>query len=522
MAVFRRLLLVAVLSSAAACATLPDTPAIPRGAPSVTLVHFNDMHEMVAGAAGHMGGIGRLSTLVRRERARHSPVLVTLGGDFLSPSAIATARVDGEPLAGRQAVAVLNQLGLDWATFGNHEFDLREEAFRARLSEIKFGLVSSNVTDNEGRLFAPAVPSAIVTLRAAGRDLRVGIVGLTVDFTIQPYVRYRPVIESAREQIRTFAGKTDAIIALSHLGLPGDTALAEALPEIDLVLGGHEHDNYILRRGSAFSTLVKADSNAKSAAIVTMTFPAPGARPSIQARIEHLNASIPPDPAMEAEVRRWTTTAFAAFARDGFSPERVVANLPEALDGRDSTVRTRPGNLTELITAAIQRVAAPVDLPIMNGGSIRIDDLLAAGPITEYDIIRILPFGGEVLRAEVTGDLLLETLKTGAANQGTGGYLHPRGAARVDGEWRLHGQPIDPERWYSIALPEYLLTGAELGMPFLVRTSPRVRNVKGLGDIRQAVIAELKARSTGKAVAFRLSPVQSRPAAGSLLRAPAW
>jgi 5'-nucleotidase len=199
-----------------------------------------------------------------------------------------------------------------------------------------------------------------------------------------------------------------------------------------------------------------------------------------------------------------------------------VAVLPEALDGRDSTVRARPGNLTELITAAIARAAAPVDLPIMNGGSIRIDDLLAAGPITEYDIIRILPFGGEVLRAEVTGELLLETLTAGAGNLGTGGYLHPRGAARVDGEWRLNGQPIDPDRWYSIALPEYLLTGAELGMPFLVRTSPRVRNVKGLGDIRQAVIAELKARFAGEARALRLRPVRSRPAADTLLHAPGW
>ena len=520
MAVLRRLLLALVVSSAA-CASLPESPALSRGGPILTIVHFNDMHEMVAGAAGHVGGVARVATVVKRERARRSPVLVTLGGDFLSPSAIATARVDGEPLAGRQAVAVLNHLGVDWATFGNHEFDLREELFRARLSEIKFGLVSSNVHDNLGRRFAPALPSTVATVQAGGRDLRIGIIGLTVDFTIQPYVRYRPFIEAAREQVKTFAEKTDAIIALTHQSLQSDIALAEALPEIDLVLGGHEHENIILRRGSAFSTIVKADSNAKSAAVVTLTFPAPGARPAIQARIEHLNASIVPDPAMDAEVRRWTSVAFAAFARDGFNPERVVANLPEALDGRDSTVRVRPGNLTELMTAAIQRVAAPVDVPIMNGGSIRLDDLLAAGPITEYDIIRLLPFGGDVLRAEVTGDLLIDMLDAGAANVGTGGYLHPRGASRVDDEWRVNGQPIDSGGWYSIALPEYLLTGAEVRMPFLVTTSPRVRNIKALGDIRQAVIAELKVRYAGQRV-FRPTPVRSPRAADILLRAPGW
>ena len=65
------------------------------------------------------------------------------------------------------------------------------------------------------------------------------------------------------------------------------------------------------------------------------------------------------------------------------------------------------------------------------------DDILAAGPLTEYDIIRVLPFGGKVLRAEVTGALLTEILNAGQANAGSGGYLHLRGATsrerRLDG-----------------------------------------------------------------------------------------
>ena len=76
--------------------------------------------------------------------------MTTLGGDYLSPSAIGTAKVDGEPLAGRQMVDVLNAVGVDWATFGNHEFDVSEAAFRQRLAEQKFRIVSSNVTDANG------------------------------------------------------------------------------------------------------------------------------------------------------------------------------------------------------------------------------------------------------------------------------------------------------------------------------------------------------------------------------------
>ena len=463
---------------------------------------------MVASAAGRLGGVARVASVVRRERARGQSMLVTLGGDFLSPSALSTARVDGQPLAGRQAVSALNLLGVDWAVFGNHEFDLNEEQFRARLSEIKFGLVSSNVTDNNGRLFAPALPSAVATVKAGGRTLRLGLIGLTVDFTIKPYVRYLSAVEAARTQVAQLAGKTDALIAITHLNLAADVAVADALPEIDLVLGGHEHDNIIARRGRGATTIVKADANGKSAAIVTMQFPPDGGRPATHARVERLDERITPDPVMQAEVDRWTAMAFAAFRRDGFSPEARVVELPEALDARDAIVRNRPSNTTDLITAALAREVKSVDVAILNAGSIRVDDILAAGTLTEYDIIRVLPFGGKVLRAEVTGALLNDILNAGQANLGAGGFLHLRGASLEKGSWTVAGGPIAPGRWYSIAVPEFMLTGGEARMAFLTRTNPAVRNIQEFGDIRQAVITELKARygGTTKVVRQTFSP----------------
>ena len=110
---------------------------------TVTILHFNDVYEIDAVEDGRAGGLARVATSLARLK-RSGPVLSTLGGDFLSPSAIGTARVNGEPLAGRQMVGVLNTLGLNWATLGNHEFDLAEAAFRARLAEAKFRIVASN------------------------------------------------------------------------------------------------------------------------------------------------------------------------------------------------------------------------------------------------------------------------------------------------------------------------------------------------------------------------------------------
>jgi hypothetical protein len=103
----------------------------------------NDIHSIDPIDGGRRGGLGRVSTLLQQLKRTHAPVLMTLGGDYLSPSAVGTAVVDGEPLAGREMVDALNALGLDWAVFGNHEFDLSEKAFRVRLAETRFHIVSS-------------------------------------------------------------------------------------------------------------------------------------------------------------------------------------------------------------------------------------------------------------------------------------------------------------------------------------------------------------------------------------------
>src|SRR5262249_33650168 len=157
-------------------------------------------------------------------------------------------KVNGERLAGRQMVAVLNAVGVDWATLGNHEFDVGEDAFRARTKESTFHLVSSNVTDRSGEPFSGIAANAIVPVKAEGRAVRIGLLGLTIDSNKQPWVHYKDPIASAREAVAALKGRCDAIVALTHLTLAGDQQVAEQVPEIDLILGGHDHENYFVER----------------------------------------------------------------------------------------------------------------------------------------------------------------------------------------------------------------------------------------------------------------------------------
>jgi 5'-nucleotidase len=458
----------------------------------VTIAHLNDVYEIGPVEGGKFGGLARVATVVSQLKRTSAPLLVTLGGDFVSPSAIGTARVDGAALAGKQMVDVLNATGLDWATLGNHEFDIPEAVFNARMAESKFKIVVSNVTDARGQQFANTVPYAIVPIRAGGRTIRIGLIGIVIDANKKPWVVYQPPVESAKKAVAQLAGKVDAIVALTHLALAGDAELAAAVPEIDLILGGHEHENWQLRRGGHFTPIIKADANVRSLAIVSMTFGAKGTRPVMSARLQVIDDHIKALPAVDALVKKWTTAAFDAFRRDGFAPEAPVATLTEPLDGREAVVRNRPGRLTQIIANAM-RDEAKAEIGIFNGGSVRIDDVLPAGPVTEYDIIRVLPFGGNVVRVSFDGALVAKVLDQGLGNQGTGGYLHTSdGVTRTSAGWIINGAPLDPAKRYTVGISDFLMTGGETNLAYLTRTNPGVHDVTDLSDVRRAVINELK------------------------------
>jgi 5'-nucleotidase len=451
------------------------------GGPTITILHFNDVYEITPVEAGKAGGLARVASLRARMKARHPGLITTLGGDYVSPSALGTARVNGERLAGRQMVSVLNVLGLDWAVLGNHEFDIPEAAFRARMAESKFGVVASNVTDASGALFPGTVAQAIVPVKTPSGTIRVGLIGLTIDLNKQPWVRFTPPVDAARAALAQLKGKTDVVVALTHLTLAGDREIAETLPEIDLILGGHDHENWLIERGPRFTPIVKADANVRTVAVVTLRIPRKGARPIVSARLERIDDTMPEGPRTKAEVRKWTDLGFEGFRKEGFDPAAIVTTITAPLDGREAAVRNGPTPLTAVITEAMRREAG-TPIAIFNGGSIRLDDVLPPGPVTQYDVIRILPFGGKIVKATFTGALLARVLQIGEQNKGTGGFLHTVGVPA----------PIDPAARYMVAISDFLLTGAEANLGFLTRQNSEISDISEFRDIRMAVIEELK------------------------------
>jgi 5'-nucleotidase len=275
--------------------------------------------------------------------------------------------------------------------------------------------------------------------------------------------------------------------------------LAESVPEIDLILGGHEHENWEVRRGGDLTPVFKADANVRTVFVHRLRYDT-AAREllSLESELMPVTDEIPEDPATAAVVAHWVGQAFDAFRAQGFEPEARVATIPEALDGRESSVRNHPTNLTDLVAEAMLGAAGRsgegAQAAVYNAGSIRIDDVLPAGPVTQYDVIRVLPFGGEIVLTEIKGALLAKVLDQGLANHGKGGYFQKTGITEADGGWQVQGQPLDPATTYRIALTDFLLTGRETGLDYLTKENPDLTVGETKGDIRKAVIAELERR----------------------------
>jgi 5'-nucleotidase len=468
---------------------------------SVTILQMNDVYEIMPLGGSGQGGLARVAALRRQLLEENPNTYTVLAGDLLSPSALSSARVGAarEALNGRQMVDVMNHLGLDYATLGNHEFDLGKADFDRRIQESSFQWLSANAFAADGTPFPGVRPNAVITAsNRAGRRLRIGLFGLTIDSNRKDYVRYADTIDAARAQVEALADTADIVIALTHLSLLQDEALALALPDLALIIGGHEHENVEARRGPRFVPVVKADANAKSVYVHRLRYDADTGHLDIDSQLRTITPEIPGDPGVEALVRRWRDEAFQAFAADGLDPERTVATLATELDGREGTVRSGRTNLTHLIAQAMMDAFPGAEAAIFNSGSIRLDDTLPPGPMTQYDVLRVLPFPGDLQLVRISGAMLQRIMDVGRDEQhvNTGGYLQTAGIEPAGGgasAWIVGGQPLDDRRSYRVVMNNYLLEGREAGLDFIGRHgSDIVVTPEPARELRRAVIDRLE------------------------------
>jgi 5'-nucleotidase / UDP-sugar diphosphatase len=421
----------------------------------VTLLQLNDVYQFSPVDQGATGGIARVSTLRKAIKLENPNTLFLLAGDTISPS------VESITYKGSQMIEAWNTAGLDYATFGNHEFDFGPDVLKQRMAESKFGWIAANVIDTKtGKPFGDA--NSFVIREFNG--VKIGIFGLVLPETKTtsrpgPDVEFRDPCETAKQVVPAIhAQGAKVVVALTHLSMREDKEVARCA-DVDLIIGGHEHS--LLESQAGHAPIFKMTADARQLGRFDLNIAPSGELDSIDWQVIEVGDTTKEDPQFLLVYKK-----YAGLLAELAKP---VGRTAVALDARSAENRTKETNVGNLV-ADSYRSATGADVAIINGGSIRADEIIGAGRLTIRDVLSILPFKNKLIKLEVTGAVLRAALENGvsrsAEDSQPGGFPQVSGmrfsfdASRKAGsrvvDITVKGQPLIDSKKYSLTTTTFL------------------------------------------------------------------
>ena len=424
--------------------------------------------------------------------------------------------IQGEPVGtmttGEANIKLMNAVGYDIATMGNHEFDYGMERFFELSKMANFPYVSCNFNKGGELQFAPYVVKEF-------DGVKIAFVGISTPKTLtsstpkyfqdengnfiygffesatgeELYNAVQKAVDEARAEGAAY------VIAMAHLGNEDECrpfTYADVIANttgINALLDGHSHDTYhVEMRNKARETVLRQGCGTKMEGIGYLKIAAK-------------------DGAMEAGVMMWNNDDFNATQLYQLDTDvtKAVAEATETLNVKlaevvaktdveltinDPVAKTEEGkpvriirnaetNLGDLCADAYRYVSG-ADIAFVNGGGIRVS--IKEGDITLNDILKVHPFGNALCVCEATGQQILDALEFGAKDVPGefGGFLQVSGLTYeihtylpstvkmdekrmfvgVEGEYRVKnvmvgGEPLDLEKIYTLASHNYMLQG---------------------------------------------------------------
>ena len=448
------------------------------------ILHSNDVH-------GAIDDYAYMAALRDEYKGKGAEVILADAGDYSQGTANVSIT------KGENAFDMMNAVGYDVATIGNHEFDYGWEQLKANAGKATFKIVCADVLEGGATIFDP------YTIIEKG-GVKIGFFGMQ---TPEAQTKANPALiqgltflagkdlyDCAQAQVDALeTAGADVIICLSHLGVDASSKpntsydMLDNTTGIDMVIDGHSHtvmkataETPIQSTGTAFANIgVIVIDNATKKIVDNFLYEVPGtltADTAVAAKaneiIEHVN--------MEYGVV--------------FAKSEVELNGAKAPNGN----RDGETNLGDLITDAmlwsIQKnpdsVTVPMEnvLAITNGGGIRVP--IHKGDVTKKDVNTVLPFGNTVAVVYVTGAELLEALEasTYCTPKAVGGfpqvsgiefivdtsaaydandttypgstYYGPKSINRVT-IIGVNGEEFDPEATYAVITNNFLAAGGD-------------------------------------------------------------
>lgn len=495
---------------------------------AVSIVFTNDVHcaiDQQVDKDGNVTGIGYagVAAYANAQKGLYGAGNVTLvdAGDAIQGGPVGTLT------KGSALVQIMNAVGYDYAIPGNHEFDYGMDQFNALVKQAGATYLSCNFTKlnadgSKASVFAPFAIEAYKDADVAADDadgvLKVAYVGISTPETLTKsspanfqdaagnyiygfcqdetgealYAAVQSAVDEARAQ------GADYVVAVGHLGIEGTTsrwtseAVIKHTAGIDALIDGHSHEAYDKTVGSegaagAIQTLANSDGD-KVVLVQTGTKLANVGNLVIDADAadgQDVTAQLVPASECKDEDAAVKKVVDQVNGELADVLNKVVGKTDVALTIVDADgvrqVRHHETNMGDLVADAY-RAAVGADIALANGGGVRAS--IAAGDITNNDLLSVQPYGNELCLIEATGQEILDALEMGASNapEEFGGFLQVSGLSykidasipssvktdengnfvSVDGERRVFdvkvgGQAIDATKTYKVASHGYML-----------------------------------------------------------------
>ncbi|MCI0478113.1 MAG: bifunctional metallophosphatase/5'-nucleotidase [Anaerolineales bacterium] len=475
----RIIALVALGLLLAACvAPTPAPTPTPAGPLTVTIFHTNDMHgylegQKIKGGDGvefEFGGVANaMGTIVRLKQESPGPALLFDTGD-LWVGTFASNRDQGKTI-----FAAMNAMGYDAMTLGNHDFDQGVAVVQARAAEAKFPILIANIIEaSTGKV--PAWAKAYIVKEIGG--VRFGIVG--VSYTRTPGIsskvkelqafKFVDELEALKQILPEVKSKSDLIVVLSHAGFDTDQRIAAALPEINVIVGGHTHTELRNPKVIGSTIIVQAGSRAQNVGRLDLTIDRASKKITDYSKSNVLFAAVSNKAQTPKEIAEMVTKLIAdgrAATQKVIGETAIDLTRAYTADGR-STGEYPSGNLVvDAMLWAKQAGDAPADLAIHNNAGIRAD--IPKGSITYGQLFEMLPFDNVLVAMDLKGEHIKAVLEVAVscprANTLVAGMSFTYNCALPSGNRvsniLIQGKPIDLQKMYRVQTIDYLATGGD-------------------------------------------------------------
>lgn len=466
------------------------------------ILHTNDVH-------GAIDKYAKVAALKNECYDRGASAVVLLdAGDFSQGSTYVSLS------KGATAVELMNAVGYDAVTLGNHEFDYGFPQLKANLSNAAadFLVTCVNLVDDKGDpIFAPGATAPVTD--ADGNTLfNLTVMGVATPETqtkANPalmkgltFLSGQKLYDAANAKIKVAReeGNADIVIALTHLGVDASSEpnrsidFVKNVPDVDIVIDGHSHTVMTANKDNGM-----IQSTGTGLAYVG-AFVIDNATKSVESNgLIDLSTYTKEDASVKAIADRIIGEVDAEYGK-------VFAKTEVELNGdKEPGNRTEETNMGDLITDAMMW-AVKTRMPsinmenavaITNGG---IRAAIKAGDITKKDVFTVLPFGNTLTVVNVTGAELLEALEaaTFCTPVSLGGfpqtagmkltvdctkdydkndttypgstYYGPKSINRVTIE-SINGKPFDKDATYAVITNDFLAAGGDIYYAFAAASS---------------------------------------------------